>query len=154
MMRNNEEVVMKRKYNNLGIEMSSLSMTDPERYRKIHAVLSNSGVKEDLLDKVETIPLEYVYDLADKGPSPEDAAFETEMKNAASGVLSSLTPREERIIRRRFGMGVPDATLEEIGIDFSVTKERIRGIEGRALRKLKHPSRSKKIIPFISEIAA
>ena len=76
------------------------------------------------------------------------------MKNAASGVLSSLTPREERIIRRRFGMGVPDATLEEIGIDFSVTKERIRGIEGRALRKLKHPSRSKKIIPFISEIAA
>jgi DNA-directed RNA polymerase sigma subunit (sigma70/sigma32) len=134
-MRNNEEVVMKRKYNNLGIEMSGLSMTDPERYRKIHAVLSNSGVKEDLLDKVETIPLEYVYDLADKGPSPEDAAFETEMKNAASGVLSSLTPREE-------------------SIDFSVTKERIRGIEGRALRKLKHPSRSKKIIPFISEIAA
>ena len=51
-------------------------------------------------------------------------------------------------------MGVPDATLEEIGIDFSLASERIRGIEAKALRKLKHPSRSKKIIPFISEIAA
>ena len=76
------------------------------------------------------------------------------MKAAANRVLSSLTPREERVIRRRFGMGVPDATLEEIGIDFSLASERIRGIEAKALRKLKHPSRSKKIIPFISEIAA
>ena len=131
--------------------LRTIRETDHSRYAAICRILA----EEEFEEEYETIPLEYVYDLADKGPSPEDAAFETEMKNAASGVLSSLTPREERIIRRRFGMGVPDATLEEIGIDFSLTGGRIRDIEGKALRKLKHPSRAgAKLRPFISEIAA
>ena len=140
---------MKRKYNNLGIEMSSLSMTDPERYRKIHAVLSNSGVKEDLLDIVETIPLEYAYDLADDAPDAEDTAYVTELKKVVTKILLSLTPREERVIRRRFGIGVNDATLEEIGQNFSVGSERIRQIEAKALRKLKHPSRTKNLVNFL-----
>ena len=130
--------------------LRTIRETDHSRYAAICRILA----EEEFEEEYETIPLEYVYDLADKGPSPEDAAFETEMKNAASGVLSSLTPREERIIRRRFGMGVPDATLEEIGIDFSVTGGRIRDIEGKALRKMRHPSRAAKLRPFISEIAA
>ena len=131
--------------------LRNIRETDPSRYTAICKILA----EEEIECGYETIPLEYAYDLADKGPSPEDAAFETEMKAAANRVLSSLTPREERVIRRRFGMGVPDATLEEIGIDFSLTGGRIRDIEGKALRKLKHPSRAgAKLRPFISEIAA
>ena len=108
--------------------------------------------EEEVEEGYETIPLEYVYDLADEGPSPEDVVFETEMKTAASRILSKLTPREERVIRRRFGIGVTDATLATIGDEFWVTAERIREIEAKALRKLKHPSRSRKCLPFIEEM--
>ena len=140
---------MKRKYNNLGIEMSGLSMTDPERYRKIHAVLTDKGMKEDTLDIVETIPLEYAYDLADDAPDAEDTAYVTELKKVVTEILLMLTPREERVIRRRFGIGVNDATREDIGQDFSVTRERISQIEAMALRKMKHPSASMKMRPFL-----
>jgi RNA polymerase sigma factor (sigma-70 family) len=143
-----EEVVMKM-YKNRGIDMDGLSMTDPERYRKINAVLTDKGMKEDLLDIVETIPLEYAYDLADNAPIADDAVFVTELKRVMTKILLSLTPREERVIRRRFGIGVDDATLEEIGQDFSVTRDRIRQIEATALRKLKHPSASMKMRPFL-----
>ena len=138
-----------KKYKNRGIDMDGLSMTDPERYRKINAVLTDKGVKEDLLDIVETIPLEYAYDLADNAPDAEDTAYVTELKKVVTEILLMLTPREERVIRRRFGIGVNDATLEEIGQDFSVTRDRIRQIEATALRKLKHPSASMKMRPFL-----
>ena len=144
----NKEVVMK-KYKNRGIDMDGLSMTDPERYRKINAVLTDKGMKEDLLDIVETIPLEYAYDLADNAPIADDAVFVTELKRVMTKILLSLTPREERVIRCRFGIGVDDATLEEIGQEFSVTRDRIRQIEATALRKLKHPSASMKMRPFL-----
>ena len=138
-----------KKYKNWGIDMDGLSMTDPERYRKINAVLTDKGVKEDLLDIVETIPLEYAYNLADNAPIADDVVFVTELKRVMTKILLSLTPREERVIRRRFGIGVNDATLEEIGQDFSVTRDRIRQIEATALRKLKHPSASMKMRPFL-----
>ena len=144
----NKEVVMKM-YKNRGIDMDGLSMTDPERYRKINAVLTDKGMKEDLLDIVETIPLEYAYDLADNAPIADDAVFVTELKRVMTKILLSLTPREERVIRRRFGIGVDDATLEEISQDFSVSRDRIRQIEATALRKLKHPSASMKMRPFL-----
>ena len=131
-----------RKYNNLGVDMGGLSVTDPVRYRKINAVLTEKGKKKDLLDRVETIPLEYVYDLADDSPSPEDNAILSELKVATTAALGTLKPREERVLRKRFGIGLPtDYTLNEIGKGFSVTTERIRQIEAKALRKLKHPSR-------------
>ena len=136
-------------YKNRGIDMDGLSMTDPERYRKINAVLTDKGMKEDLLDIVETIPLEYAYDLADNAPIADDAVFVTELKRVMTKILLSLTPREERVIRRRFGIGVDDATLEEISQDFSVSRDRIRQIEATALRKLKHPSASMKMRPFL-----
>ena len=138
-----------KKYNNWGIDMDGLSMTDPERYRKINYVLNDKGVHTDLLDTVETVSLDNVYDLADDGPSPEDAMFETELKAATSRILSKLTPREERVLRRRFGINVNDAKLNDIGIEFGVTGGRIREIEAKALRKLKHPSRSKTMRPFL-----
>ena len=138
-----------KKYNNWGIDMDGLSMTDPERYRKINYVLNDKGVHTDLLDTVETVSLDNVYDLADDGPSPEDAMFETELKAATSRILSKLTPREERVLRRRFGINVNDAKLNDIGIEFGVTKGRIREIEAKALRKLRHLSRSKTMRPFL-----
>ena len=138
-----------KKYNNWGIDMGGLSMTDPEWYRKINYVLNDKGVHTDLLDTVETVSLDNVYDLADDGPSPEDAMFETELKAATSRILSKLTPREERVLRRRFGINVNDAKLNDIGIEFGVTKGRIREIEAKALRKVKHLSRSKTMRPFL-----
>ena len=138
-----------KKYKNWGIDMDGLSMTDPERYRKINYVLADKGVKKDLLDIVETVPLDYVYYLSDDAPDAEDAAAATELKKVVKEVLLNLTPREERVIRRRFGIGVNDATLEEVGVEFGVTGNRIMGIEAKALRKLMHPSKSRKMRPFL-----
>ena len=124
---------------NGNIDMDGLSVTDPEKYRKINAVLAETGKKKDLLDMVDTIPLEYVYNLADTArPTAEDELSAKELKSTITEALSTLTPREERVLRKRFGIGLPtDYTLEEIGKGFLVTKERIRMIEVKALRKLK-----------------
>ncbi len=81
---------------------------------------------------------------------PLDAAIHTNLRESTTRVLSSLTPREERVLRMRFGIGMnTDHTLEEVGQQFKVTRERIRQIEAKALRKLKHPSRSRKLRSFI-----
>ena len=141
-----------RKYNKLGVDMSGLSMTDPVRYRKIYAVLNDKGVKEDVLD-MDTIPLEYSYALSDAGKSPEEEVFLSELKRSVTYVLSYLTAREERVIRKRFGIGLnKDETLEEIGQEFCVTRERIRGIEAKALRKLKYPTLARKLRPFLPDV--
>ena len=141
-----------RKYNNLGVDMSGLSVTDPVRYRKIYAVLNDKGAKEDVLD-MDTIPLEYSYALSDAGKSPEEEVFLSELKRSVTYVLSYLTAREERVIRKRFGIGLnKDETLEEIGQEFCVTRERIRGIEAKALRKLKYPTLARKLRPFLPDV--
>jgi RNA polymerase primary sigma factor len=81
---------------------------------------------------------------------PIDAAIETDLRMAVAHALGSLTAREERVLRMRFGIGMnTDHTLEEVGQQFSVTRERIRQIEAKALRKLKHPSRSRNLRPFL-----
>jgi RNA polymerase primary sigma factor len=81
---------------------------------------------------------------------PLDAAIQSNLRETTTRVLSSLTPREERVLRMRFGIGMnTDHTLEEVGQQFSVTRERIRQIEAKALRKLKHPSRSRKLRSFL-----
>ncbi|HUF55937.1 MAG TPA: sigma-70 family RNA polymerase sigma factor, partial [Thermohalobaculum sp.] len=80
---------------------------------------------------------------------PLDSAIQANLKDTTTRVLASLTPREERVLRMRFGIGMnTDHTLEEVGQQFSVTRERIRQIEAKALRKLKHPSRSRKLRSF------
>jgi len=83
---------------------------------------------------------------------PVDAAIQSNLKETVTRVLASLTPREERVLRMRFGIGMnTDHTLEEVGQQFSVTRERIRQIEAKALRKLKHPSRSRKMRSFLDQ---
>ncbi len=81
---------------------------------------------------------------------PLDAAIQANLRKTTARVLASLTPREERILRMRFGIGINTGhTLEEVGQQFSVTRERIRQIEAKALRKLKHPSRSRLLRSFL-----
>ncbi len=83
---------------------------------------------------------------------PLDAAIHANLRDATTRVLSTLTPREERVLRMRFGIGMnTDHTLEEVGQQFNVTRERIRQIEAKALRKLKHPSRSRKLRSFLDD---
>ena len=139
-----------KKYKNWGIDMGGLSMTDPEKYRKINYVLTDKGItKEDFLDK-ETVPLESVYDLADNGPTAEDAVNLSKLKTAVTDTLLTLKPREERVLRKRFGIGLDtDHTLEECAVKFSVNRERIRQIEAKALRKLKHPLLARNLVGFL-----
>jgi RNA polymerase primary sigma factor len=81
---------------------------------------------------------------------PIDAMIQSNLRETTTHVLASLTPREERVLRMRFGIGMnSDHTLEEVGRQFSVTRERIRQIEAKALRKLKHPSRSRILRTFL-----
>ncbi|HEX4097552.1 MAG TPA: RNA polymerase sigma factor RpoD, partial [Caulobacteraceae bacterium] len=83
---------------------------------------------------------------------PIDAAIQSNLRETTTRVLASLTPREERVLRMRFGIGMnTDHTLEEVGQQFNVTRERIRQIEAKALRKLKHPSRSRKLRSFLDD---
>ena len=83
---------------------------------------------------------------------PLDTAIQSNLSESTTKILASLTPREERVLRMRFGIGMnTDHTLEEVGLQFSVTRERIRQIEAKALRKLKHPSRSKQIKSFLEK---
>ncbi|MDR2902202.1 MAG: RNA polymerase sigma factor RpoD [Lactobacillales bacterium] len=83
---------------------------------------------------------------------PLEAAIQTNLRQSCTNVLSTLSPREERVLRMRFGIGMnSDHTLEEVGLQFAVTRERIRQIEAKALRKLKHPSRSRKLRSFLEE---
>lgn len=82
---------------------------------------------------------------------PSDAAFQSSLRETTTRILATLTPREERVLRMRFGIGVnTDHTLEEVGQQFNVTRERIRQIEAKALRKLKHPVRSKHMMSFLN----
>jgi RNA polymerase primary sigma factor len=84
-----------------------------------------------------------------KAVSPIEAAVRYDLQRQISTSLSTLTPREEKVLRKRFGIGeATDHTLEEVGQDFAVTRERIRQIEAKALAKLRHPTRSKKLRSF------
>jgi RNA polymerase primary sigma factor len=113
--------------------------------------------------KIAKEPLSFETPIGDEGDSqlgdliedqtailPIDAAIQSNLRDTTSRVLASLTPREERIVRMRFGIGInSDHTLEQVGRQFSVTRERIRQIEAKALRKLKHPSRSRALRSFL-----
>jgi RNA polymerase primary sigma factor len=99
------------------------------------------------------MPLEKIRKTLKKDKSatlPIDAAIQSNLRETTTHLLAPLTPREERIVRMRFGLGVnSDHTLEEVGQQFSVTRERIRQIEAKAIRKLKHPSRSRVLRTFL-----
>jgi RNA polymerase primary sigma factor len=133
--------------------------TPEELAEKLHMPLEN--VRKTL--KIAKEPLSLETPIGDEGDShlgdliedqnailPIDATIQSNLRETTTRVLASLTPREERIVRMRFGLGMnSDHTLEEVGQQFSVTRERIRQIEAKAIRKLKHPSRSKVLRSFL-----
>jgi RNA polymerase primary sigma factor len=133
--------------------------TQEELAEKLHMPLEN--VRKAL--KIAKEPLSLETPIGDEGDSnlgdliedqntilPIDATIQSNLREATTRVLASLTPREERIVRMRFGLGMnTDHTLEEVGQQFLVTRERIRQIEAKAIRKLKHPSRSRVLRTFL-----
>ena len=132
------------------IALREIRKTDFSRYMDICRVLK----KEDFEEDFETVPLEYVHDLADDGPTVEDAVHLFELKIAVTAALETLKPREERILRKRFGINLTtDYTLEKIGQEYSVTRDRIRQIEAKALRKLRHPSLAGNLKEFLLDAA-
>ena len=149
----NKEMVMKNwrwGTTEKSVALREIQETDFSRYVEICRVLR----KEDFEEDFETVPLEYVHDLADDGPTAEDAVHLKERKTAVIAALETLKPREERVLRKRFGIGLgADYTLEEIGKEFSVNRERIRQIEAKALRKLQHPSLSRNLRKFLPDAA-
>jgi RNA polymerase primary sigma factor len=134
--------------------------TPEELAEKLHMPLEK--VRKTL--KIAKEPLSLETPIGDEGDShlgdliedknailPIDAAIQSNLRETTTRVLASLTPREERIVRMRFGLGMnSDHTLEEVGQQFSLTRERIRQIEAKALRKLKHPSRSSVLRSFLN----
>ena len=132
------------------IALREIRKTDFPRYVEICRVLK----KEDFEEDFETVPLEYVHGLADDGPTVEDAVHLFELKIAVTAALETLKPREERILRKRFGINLTtDYTLEKIGQEYSVTRDRIRQIEAKALRKLKHSSLAGNLKEFLLDAA-
>jgi RNA polymerase sigma factor (sigma-70 family) len=132
------------------IALREIRKTDFSRYMDICRVLK----KEDFEEDFETVPLEYVHGLADDGPTVEDAVHLFELKIAVTAALETLKPREERILRKRFGINLTtDYTLEKIGQEYSVTRDRIRQIEAKALRKLRHPSLAGNLKEFLLDAA-
>ena len=122
-----------------GFQMSSLNMAKSIEVAPDNAVRSHETLYLSIFEDKNAI-------------IPVDAAIQSNLKETVTRVLASLTPREERVLRMRFGIGMnTDHTLEEVGQQFSVTRERIRQIEAKALRKLKHPSRSRKMRSFLDQ---
>ena len=120
-----------------------------EKVREIMRVAQEPVSLETPIGEEEDSHLgDFIHD--DDAPAPADAASHTLLKETLSSVLDSLTPREEKVLRLRFGLeDGRSRTLEEVGKEFNVTRERIRQIEAKALRKLRHPSRSKKLKDFL-----
>ena len=125
--------------------LREIRKNDYRLYGKICRILAEPDI-----EMTDAVPLEYAHDLASEGMSPEEETILSELKSKTTSVLSSLTAREERVLRMRFGMGVKDHTLEEIGNVFNINREPIRQIEAKALRKLKHPSRTNKLRSFLN----
>ena len=125
--------------------LREIRKNDISRYVAICKVLAEPDI-----EMTDAVPLEYAHDLADEGMSPEEETMLSELKKTTTRVLTGgLKAREERVLRMRFGMGVREHTLEEIGKTYSVTRGRIRDIEAKALRKLKHRSRSRNLRSFL-----
>ena len=136
-------------------DMNRLSMTDPERYRKIWAVLNDKDCKTDLLDVVETVSLEYAHDVVDTSVMPEDTIDASVLKSDIEEAITKLDWREEKILRMRFAINVSrdrDLRLEDVAPVFDVCRDRIRQIEAKALRKLRHPDRSRKLRVHVPHI--
>ena len=116
--------------------------------KRILSTLSSLGVRVAKILVVDSPKFDLI--ATSSGIKAFLSSIKSNLSAATTKILSTLTPREERVLRMRFGVGMnTDHTLEEVGLQFSVTRERIRQIEAKALRKLKHPSRSKQLKSFL-----
>jgi len=130
-------------------ELSEKLMMPLDKIRKVMKIAKEPiSLETPLGDEEDSHLGDFIEDK--NAVAPVDAAIHANLRETTTRVLSSLTPREERVLRMRFGIGMKtDNTLEEVGQQFAVTRERIRQIEAKALRKLKHPSRSRKLRSFL-----
>ncbi|MCX7856411.1 MAG: RNA polymerase sigma factor RpoD [Deltaproteobacteria bacterium] len=121
----------------------------PEKVRKVLRITKEPiSLETPINDEEDTHLSDFIEDK--RTPSPQDSVIFNDLREQLEKVLATLSPREEKVIRMRFGIGEKrDYTLEEVGQIFEVTRERIRQIEAKALKKLKHPTRAKKIYPFL-----
>ena len=132
-------------------ELAARLSTPLEKVRKVMKIAKEPvSLEAPVGDEEDSSLGDFIAD--DNALQPLDSAIHSNLKETCTRILSSLTPREERVLRMRFGIGMnTDHTLEEVGQQFNVTRERIRQIEAKALRKLKHPSRSRKLRSFLDQ---
>lgn len=130
-------------------EIASRIGLPPDKVRKVLRITKEPiSLETPVNDEEDTHLSDFIEDK--RTPSPQDSVIFNDLKEQLNKVLATLSPREEKVIRMRFGIGEKqDYTLEEVGQVFEVTRERIRQIEAKALKKLKHPTRAKKIHPFL-----
>lgn len=130
-------------------ELSEKLMIPLDKVRKVMKIAKEPiSLETPIGDEEDSHLGDFIKD--DNAVLPIDSAIHSSLRDTTTRILSSLTPREERVLRMRFGIGMnTDHTLEEVGQQFAVTRERIRQIEAKALRKLKHPSRSRKLRSFL-----
>ena len=130
-------------------ELSEKLMMPLDKVRKVMKIAKEPiSLETPIGDEEDSHLGDFIKD--DNAVLPIDSAIHSSLRDTTTRILSSLTPREERVLRMRFGIGMnTDHTLEEVGQQFAVTRERIRQIEAKALRKLKHPSRSRKLRSFL-----
>ena len=130
-------------------ELSERMEMPEDKVRKVLKIAKEPiSMETPIGDEDDTTLGDFIEDT--KALAPLEQAIKSNLSEATTKILSTLTPREERVLRMRFGVGInTDHTLEEVGLQFSVTRERIRQIEAKALRKLKHPSRSKQLKSFL-----
>ena len=116
------------------VALRDIRLNDPSRYTEICRASREEEYEYEAIPRKYEI---YAEELADRSTSPEDGLISSDIATAVRNALLTLKPREERVLRKRFGIGVTDMTLEEVGQELSVTRERIRQTEAKALRKLK-----------------
>ncbi len=143
------EIFLNRLFDNNFYGLAKKLGISLEAVRSIHALAKEPVSLETPLGEEEDSRLgDLIED--ENAVRPLDAAIQANLREITTRALQTLTPREERVLRMRFGIGVSsDHTLEQVGQQFFVTRERIRQIEAKAIRKLKHPSRSRKLRSFL-----
>ena len=151
MLRTSRQMVMENGYEPTPEELATRINLTPEKIKKIMKIAKEPiSLETPVGDEDDGHLGDFLPDT--KSIQPLEASIQSNLRQSCTAVLSTLTPREERVLRMRFGIGMnSDHTLEEVGVQFAVTRERIRQIEAKALRKLRHINRSKKLRSFLEE---
>jgi RNA polymerase primary sigma factor len=152
MLRTSHQMQMETGHEPTPEELAPRLNMSPEKIKKVMKIAKEPiSLETPVGDEEDTHLGDFIEDK--NTVQPLEAAIQANLRQSCTAVLSTLSPREERVLRMRFGIGMnTDHTLEEVGAQFAVTRERIRQIEAKALRKLKHPTRSRKLRSFLEDI--